>query len=338
MTPFQSGYANLGTHASVINMLLQRQFLSDASPWWSWLLGLAGSLALTLFLKVKKPAVSLSVGVRSRWSPPVCLLSSLWSFGFYLPILPLVSLIVFSFLGATFFQFLSTEREKGFLRSAFSRYLSNDVIEQIIANPGQLKLGGQQKVLTAVFTDIKGFSTISETMTPEELVFLLNQYLTGMSDIILDLQGTIDKYEGDAIIAFFGAPVGFEDHARRACLAAVRMKRLEDQLNVRFLEEKIAPAPLATRIGINTGLMVVGNMGTDRMMNYTMIGDAVNLAARLEGVNKLYGTWILISEDTKNQIGDVIVTRKLDRVRVVGKNVPIRCSKRSRKKDTSRTG
>jgi len=236
----------------------------------------------------------------------------------------LASLIILTFVGTTSYQFLSTEREKGFLRSAFSRYLSNDVIEQIIANPGQLKLGGQQKLLTAVFTDIKGFSTISETMTPEELVFLLNQYLTGMSDIILDLQGTIDKYEGDAIIAFFGAPVSFDDHARRACLAAVRMKRLEDQLNVRFLAEKIAPTPLATRIGINTGLMVVGNMGTERMMNYTMIGDAVNLAARLEGVNKLYGTWILISEDTKDQIGDTLVTRKLDRVRVVGKSVPIR--------------
>jgi len=219
---------------------------------------------------------------------------------------------------------LNTEKEKGFLRNAFSRYLSNDVIQQIIANPDQLRLGGQQKVMTAMFTDIKGFSTISEKMTPEELVFLLNQYLTGMSDIILDLQGTIDKYEGDAIIAFFGAPIDLEDHARRAALAAVRMKRLEDQLNLRFLDEKIAPAPLLTRIGINTGPMVVGNMGTTRKMDYTMIGDSVNLAARLEGVNKLYGTWILISEDTKNLVGDAIVTRKLDRVRVVGKSVPIR--------------
>jgi len=324
VTPFQSGYPNLGTHASVINMLLQRQFLVDASPWWSWLVGLIGALGLTFLLKGKRPVISLSVGGTVALAGIAVFALVFLITGVYLPVLPLAAILVLSFLGTTAFQFLNTEKEKGFLRSAFSRYLSNDVIEQIIANPGQLKLGGQEKVLTAVFTDIKGFSTISEKMTPEELVFLLNQYLTGMSDIILDLQGTIDKYEGDAIIAFFGAPVSFEDHARRACLAAVRMKRLEDQLNTRFLEEKIAPSPLATRIGINTGPMVVGNMGTDRMMNYTMIGDAVNLAARLEGVNKLYGTWILISEDTKNEVGDVIVTRKLDRVRVVGKSVPIR--------------
>ena len=324
VTPFEGNYPNLGTHASVVNMLLQRDFVTDASPWWSWALGLAGAAALAYFLKGRKPVVSLSVGGGVSLAAVASFTLVFIIGGLYLPVIPMAGIMVFSFLGTTFFQFLNTEKEKGFLRSAFSRYLSNDVIQQIIANPDQLRLGGQQKVMTAMFTDIKGFSTISEKMTPEELVFLLNQYLTGMSDIILDLQGTIDKYEGDAIIAFFGAPIDFEDHARRAALAAVRMKRLEDQLNTRFLAEKIAPSPLLTRIGINTGPMVVGNMGTNRKMDYTMIGDSVNLAARLEGVNKLYGTWILMSEDTRNQVGDIIVTRKLDRVRVVGKSVPIR--------------
>jgi adenylate cyclase len=323
-TPFQKSYPNLGTHASVVNMMLQRQFLTDESPWWSWLLGLAGAFGLTVLLRDRKPGFSISVGAGVAVAVVLVYAILFILTGIYLPVIPMATTIILTFLGTTFYQFLSTEREKGFLRSAFSRYLSNDVIEQIIANPGQLRLGGQEKRLTAMFTDIKGFSTISETMTPEELVFLLNQYLTGMSDIILDLQGTIDKYEGDAIIAFFGAPVSYDDHARRAVLAAVRMKRLEAELNERFMQEKIAPAPLATRIGVNTGLMVVGNMGTDRMMNYTMIGDSVNLAARLEGVNKLYSTWILISEDTKNDAGDAVVTRKLDRVRVVGKSVPIR--------------
>ena len=333
VTPFQSGYPNLGTHASVVNMMLQRDFITDSSPWWSWLLGVAGALALTFFLKGKKPVVSLTVGsIVSVAAIGVFALVFIGT-GLYIPVIPMAVIVIFSFIGTTFFQFLNTEKEKGFLRNAFSRYLSNDVIQQIIANPDQLRLGGQQKVMTAVFTDIKGFSTISEKMNPEELVFLLNQYLTGMSDIILDLQGTIDKYEGDAIIAFFGAPIDLDDHARRACLAAVRMKRVEDALNIRFLDEKIAPSPLLTRIGINTGPMVVGNMGTNRKMDYTMIGDAVNLAARLEGVNKLYGTWILISEDTKNQVGDIIVTRKLDRVRVVGKSVPIRLFQAIEEKD-----
>jgi adenylate cyclase len=322
--PFSSNYANLGTHASVVNMLLARQFLDDASPWWSWLVGVAGAFALTFFLKGKKPVISLSVGGGVAVAAVVVFAIVFITTGLYLPVIPMGFLLVFTFLGTTAFQFLNTEKEKGFLRSAFSRYLSNEVIKQIIANPDQLQLGGQEKVMTAVFTDIKGFSTISEKMTATELVNLLNQYLTSMSDIILDLGGTIDKYEGDAIIAFFGAPLNLEDHARRACLAAVRMKRVENDLNQKFLGEQIAPSPLLTRIGINTGRMVVGNMGTNRKMDYTIIGDAVNLAARLEGVNKLYGSWILMSEDTKNEIGDVIVTRKLDRVRVVGKSVPIR--------------
>ena len=322
--PFSSNYANLGTHASVVNMLLVRQFLDDASPWWSWLVGLVGAVALTYYLRGKKPVVSLSLGAGVAVAAVVVFAGIFVMTGLYIPVVPMALLVVLTFLGTTGFQFLNTEKEKGFLRSAFSRYLSNEVIQQIIANPDQLKLGGQQKIMTAVFTDIKGFSTISEKMTPEELVQLLNQYLTSMSDIILDLGGTIDKYEGDAIIAFFGAPLDLEDHARRACLAAVKMKRVEDELNQKFLGEEIAPSPLLTRIGINTGPMVVGNMGTTRKMDYTIIGDAVNLAARLEGVNKLYGSWILMSEDTKNEIGDIIVTRKLDRVRVVGKSVPIR--------------
>ena len=323
-TPFQNGYPNLGTHASVVNMLLQRQFLSDVSPWWSWLLGLLGALAMTYGLQGKKPAVSLVVGGTISVLALAFLAVLFVTSGVYMPGIPLGTLMVLTFLGTTFFQFLRTEKEKGFLRNAFGRYLSNEVIQQIIANPDQLRLGGQQKVMTAMFTDIRGFSSISEKLSPEELVHLLNLYLTSMSDIILDLQGTIDKYEGDAIIAFFGAPLDFEDHARRACLAAVQMKRVEEKLNAQFLGEKLTPVPLYTRIGINTGPMVVGNMGTHRKMDYTIIGDAVNLAARLEGVNKLYGTGILISEQTNDLVSSALVTRRLDRVRVVGKEVAIR--------------
>jgi adenylate cyclase len=192
-----------------------------------------------------------------------------------------------------------------------------------LVEPGMLKLGGTKKRMTAMFTDIRGFSTISEKLTPEDLVRLLNRYLTGMSDAILDLKGTIDKYEGDAIIGFFGAPIDLPDHAVRACTAALKMKRIEAELNQQFLADKIAPAPLLTRLGINTGDMVVGNMGTDRKMDYTIIGDAVNLAARLEGVNKQYGTWICVSEETMRAAGNGFVYRKLDKIRVVGKMEPI---------------
>jgi adenylate cyclase len=178
--------------------------------------------------------------------------------------------------------------------------------------------------MTAIFTDVRSFSTISEQLDPEHLVSLLNKYLGAMSDVILAEKGTIDKYEGDAIIAFFGAPLELKDHALHACLSAITMKKLETELNKTIMENNLSPLPLLTRIGINTGDMVAGNMGTANKMNYTIMGNAVNLAARLEGVNKQYGTWVLASESTIRETGDKLFHRKLDRVRVVGINEPVR--------------
>jgi adenylate cyclase len=180
-----------------------------------------------------------------------------------------------------------------------------------------------------MFTDIRGFSSISESLEPEQLTLLLNRYLSAMSDIILAEGGTIDKYEGDAIIAFWGAPKAWPDSAVRACRAAIAMKKKEKELNGEFLREGIAPSPLQTRIGINSGDMVVGNMGTITRMDYTAMGHDMNLAARLEGVNKQYGTWILFSEQTYNEVNSTegirhFSTRKLDRVRVVGVSEPVR--------------
>jgi len=210
------------------------------------------------------------------------------------------------------------------LRRAFSTYLSEDVVEEIVTDPTRLQLGGVKRHMTAIFTDVRGFSGIAEKLLPENLVDLLNYYLSTLSDVILEQKGTIDKYEGDAIIAFFGAPLDLPDHAIRACLAAVVMKRLEADINKYVMESRISPSPLLTRIGINSGDMVVGNMGTQKKMNYTIISNAVNLASRLEGVNKQYGTWILATEDTVKETGNLFLTRRLDRIRVVGINEPVR--------------
>jgi adenylate cyclase len=236
---------------------------------------------------------------------------------------PLLATVA-TFIALTIIKFLATAKERTFIRNAFSHYLSTDVINEIMDNPDMLALGGEKKFLTAFFTDVKGFSSISENMDPTDLVRLLNIYLTEMSNIILELHGTIDKYEGDAIISFFGAPINLEDHARRACLSAIRMRRMEKELNRRVLDEKLSPNPLYTRIGINTGEMVVGNMGTAQKMDYTMMGNSVNLASRLEGVNKQYGSWTLMSETTFTEGGREFATRKLDRVRVVGIQEPVR--------------
>jgi len=210
------------------------------------------------------------------------------------------------------------------MRQAFSTYLSEDVVEEVISDPARMQLGGVNRHMTALFSDIKGFTGIAEKLTPSHLVDLLNHYLSTMSDIILEQKGTIDKYQGDAIVSFFGAPLELDDHAMRACTAGIMMKRIENDVNRYVLENGISPSPLLTRIGINTGEMVVGNMGTQKKMNYTIISNAVNLASRLEGVNKQYGTWILASETTLQETKGRLLTRRLDRVRVVGINEVVR--------------
>ena len=210
------------------------------------------------------------------------------------------------------------------LRRAFSTYLSEDVVEEIVSDPTRLHLGGEKRYMTALFTDIKGFASIAEVLAPEQLVELLNYYLSTMSDVILEKEGTIDKYEGDAIVAFFGAPLQYPDHALRACTTAIIMKRLEDEINNNIMKHHLSPSSLRTRIGINSGDMIVGNMGTQKKMNYTIVSNAVNMAARLEGVNKQYGTWILASEDTIKGTYGRLLARRLDRIRVVGINEPVR--------------
>jgi class 3 adenylate cyclase/CheY-like chemotaxis protein len=211
------------------------------------------------------------------------------------------------------------------LQDAFSRYLSPAVVNEIIQDPSKLTLGGEKREMTVIFTDIQNFSTIAELLEPAQLVSLLNLYLSTMSSIIAENLGTIDKYVGDAIIAFFGAPLRQENHAVLACRSAFQMKKAEKTLNKKIEEKQLSPLPLFTRIGINTGSMVVGNMGSENKLNYTVMGAAVNLASRLEGVNKQYRTGgILISEYTMNEIGNEFICRSLDRVRVVGISSPVR--------------
>ncbi len=324
VNPFEGEYMNVGTHASVLNTIYQGKFIDDTPAWIPFLIIAASCFGLAFIVRNRKPAVAIWIGAGSTIVLAGCLVAIFALTGIFIVIAQPLIAVFLTFLASTIVSFLKTEREKGFLRNAFSRYLSDEVIKAIVNNPDKLKLGGEKRHMTAMFTDIRGFSTVSEKLAPEGLVTLLNKYLTAMSDIILDLGGTIDKYEGDAIIAFFNAPLELPAHARLASLAAVRMKRAERKLNADLAQTQGASNELLTRLGLNTGDMIVGNMGTDRKMDYTIIGDAVNLAARLEGVNKQYGTWICASEDTIAEAGDDFVVRRLDRIRVVGKSVPIR--------------
>ena len=218
-------------------------------------------------------------------------------------------------------NYFDEEVEKKYIRGVFSNYISPKLVEELIKKPEMVKLGGEKKELTCLFSDIQGFTSISEKMNPEELVELLNEYLSAMSGIIIDNNGTIDKYIGDAIMAIFGAPVDSENSARDACVSALNYQKKLQQIR----EEK--NIELFARIGINTGEMIVGNMGCSvgeiRRFDYTVIGDEVNLASRLESINKYYGTYIMISENTYNKVKDEFLVRTLDFVKVKGKNKPV---------------
>lgn len=210
--------------------------------------------------------------------------------------------------------------QRRYLKNAFSQYLSPDVIERLIDNPKMLKLGGERREISIYFSDIQGFTSISERLEPEALTSLLNDYLTEMSDIILASGGTIDKYEGDAVIAFWNAPTDESDHARRALESALRCQSRLAELRSEL--EKRAGGILKQRIGLNTGFAVVGNLGSDKRFDYTMLGDAVNLAARLEGLNKQFGTYTMCSDALRKQAVECGVDcafRELARAAVVGK-------------------
>jgi adenylate cyclase len=322
---FEENYPNVGTYAVVANMLLSGEFLDDTPAFISAALALLFSLCVAFIVSRLATGPSIPAGLGT-----LVFLNGLLFLYFRVTkqyigaALPLAASAL-TFLALIVINFLGTSREKTFLHNAFSRYLSPQVINEIIADPTKLNLGGEKREMTAIFTDIQGFSTISEKLDPSQLVRLLNRYRTLMSNIIMENLGTIDKYEGDAIIAFFGAPLPREDHAVLACRSALAMKQAEQELNAAIKEEGLSPTPLFTRMGINTGEMVVGNMGAENKMDYTIMGNSVNLAARLEGVNKQYHTGgILMSEYTRNQTGDEFLCRSLDRVRVVGINTPLR--------------
>ena len=325
LTAFQENYPNVGSYAVVANMLLANEFLRD-TPWYiSAIIALFYALLIGFLLSRYDNHVSVIVGITGILVISVSFAIIFMIYKIYIGLaVPLVASAL-TFITIMVTKVLSTNREKAFLHNAFSRYLAPQIINEIISDHSKLNLGGEKREMTAVFTDLQGFSTISEQLDPSHLVRLLNRYLTVMSNIIMENEGTVDKYEGDAIIAFWGAPLPSTRHASQACRSALAIKRAEMELNKEFTKEGISPLPLFNRIGINTGDMVVGNMGAENKMDYTVMGNAVNLAARLESANKQYNTGgILISEYTHNATGEDFICRRLDQVRVIGINTPLR--------------
>ena len=345
-TPFQNSYPNVGTHANVYNTILTQEFITPVN--WLFAAFVAAVLSFFAFAFHSKRKVLFQTLfgcglVIIVVAFPVLLMHF---FRIYVPLASPLLISVLSFILVTFLRFRSSEKDRKFITDAFSQCLSKDVVQEIIKDPSKLVLGGKNYNMTAIFTDIQKFSGFSELLTADQLVALLNYYLTRMSEIIIAEHGTVDKYEGDAIVAFVGAPVPMKDHAERACSAALKMKKAEMAINREILEVAALPQKpeeipenlysafkimvenkrtIFTRIGLNSGEIVAGFMGSDNKKNYTVMGNNVNLASRLEGVNKQYSTGgILMSEATRKMLGDEFIVRSLDRVQVVNVKTPIR--------------
>jgi adenylate cyclase len=239
--------------------------------------------------------------------------------GWWLHLMSLWLGVALSLVGSSLVSYGTEGKQRRFIKGAFSQYLSPTVIEQIIAHPERLELGGEKRQLTIFFSDLQGFSTISKDLErePEKLTALLNEFLSAMTDIIQEEGGTIDKYEGDAIIAFWNAPLAVPDHAVRAVRAGLRCQ--EKLAEMRPGIEARIKRPFRMRAGMNSGEAVVGNMGSRTRFDYTMLGDAVNLASRLEGVNKVFRTYTMISETTRELMGGAFPVRELSTITVVGR-------------------
>ncbi len=319
-------------HANVVESVLRNSFLRVETP--------AVEALVTLFLVlVTFMATSLFREVKIRYHLIVGMLGFLFTLAEIGAIIALAALLfvtvnyvvsvvsaILAVLGgyvmSTTYHLITERKERLLIKSMFSTYVNPSLVDELVAHPERLVLGGKREELTVLFSDIEGFTAMSEHLSPERLVSILNEYFSVMSALIFKNDGTLDKYEGDAIMAFWGAPIPQKDHALRACVTALEMQRSVVELNTAW--RKLQRAPLNVRIGINTGDMVVGNMGATGKFAYTVIGDSVNIASRLEGANREYHSGIMVSHRTYEMVKDRILGRELDRIGVKGRREPVR--------------
>ncbi|MEE8300054.1 MAG: adenylate/guanylate cyclase domain-containing protein [Desulfatiglandales bacterium] len=323
-TPFSTIYPGLEIHATVIDNILQKQFLFR--PKWTKIFDLLAIILIGIIMGFVIPRLSAVKGILFAiglfmayifFSRLLFVKYGLWFNITY----PLAALIVI-YISLTIYKYMSEERERKKIKGAFTYYVSSSVVNEMLKHPEKLKLGGDRKDLSVLFSDIRGFTTIAEGLTPEDLVHLLNEYLTVMTDIVFKYDGTLDKYMGDAIMAIYGAPLDLPDHPLKACQSALEMIKELKRLNQKWIGE--GKQPMDIGIGINTSPMMVGNMGSVQRFDFTVMGDSVNLGSRLEGANKSYKTNIIISEFTFERVKNELACMELDSVRVKGKKQPVR--------------
>nr|WP_287555033.1 adenylate/guanylate cyclase domain-containing protein [Pseudodesulfovibrio sp.] len=322
-TPLDPGYPGVEAHATIVDNILSKQFLMVPD----WAKGVELAMMLTMGLLT----TLLLMWARAAWLalPLVALGWAMWYATvqlyarqslFISPLYPFINLGL-TFLLLTAIKFWREESAKKFIHGAFAHYLAPSVISQIMDDPESLSLDGQEKEITIQFSDVRSFTTLSEKLTPTQVTNLLHDYLTPMTRIITENQGTLDKFIGDAVMAFWNAPLDVENHQLKALHAAMEQLDRLDDLNTLFIEKY--GFTIAVGIGVHCGRVRVGNMGSADLFDYTLIGDNVNLASRLEGLTKYYGQKLVVSQTIVDACGDTYRFRILDSVRVKGKEKPV---------------
>jgi adenylate cyclase len=330
-------------HANALQTLIHQNFIIRPVLWLELLYTLAFSLLSFLVVSALKQIKSKAEFIFEIIaflfiSGEVYAIIVLANYAFaqhnlLIPVVPPIAAVFANYVGSAVYQYLTERKQKVMIKGMFSQYLNPHVVNELIAHPEKLKLGGERKELSVLFSDIAGFTTFSEKLPPEELVLVLNEYLSAMTEIVFKNDGTLDKYEGDAVMAFWGAPVELDNNALHACNAALEMQEKLVEIREKWRAE--GKPNVQVRIGLNTGEMVVGNMGGIGKFDYTVIGDSVNLGSRLEGANKQYGTYIMASERTQELVKDYFVFRELDLLVVKGKTMPIKVFELLGRKDDS---
>jgi len=320
--PFNPAFPGVEIHANILYTLLTGDFVQKSTPLQAFLIYVIAGIIVGLIIIFLSPLWSIIVVLIFSMINVFITYNFHWEGNLWLPVVnPILTMLV-TFSLIYIYKYNTEEKGKRFIKKTFSHFVTHSVVEELLANPEKIKLGGERKNCTVMFSDVAGFTTISEQLTPEALVKLLNDYLTEMTNIVFEYDGMLDKYEGDAIMAVFGAPLDHGNHAVQACAAALMMQT--QLVKLRELWGKQNRPKLEARCGLNSGDMVVGNMGSETRFDYTVMGDAVNLGARLETANKEYGTSIMIGVNTVSKAGDQIIARELDLLRVMGKNEPVR--------------
>jgi adenylate cyclase len=320
--PFQDAFPGVEVHANIIHNILSQQFITRQSGLFAFINFLLLAIIIALLAIFLKPWLSglLMVVLSGGYG----YLAGAWfaADAYWLELVRPALAILFAFLFVYMYRYIDEERSKRYIKGMFQHYLTASVVDELLRRPDMLQLGGERRIATAFFSDIKNFTTVSESLPPEELVAQLNEYLAAMTEVVLKYEGYLDKYEGDAIMAIFGVPVDQADHAERTCLAALEMQAILLDLRKRWQEQE--KPKWHVRMGINSGPMIAGNIGGKDRFDYTVIGDSVNLASRLEGANKTYNTQIMISEFTKELLNEEWMLRELDLLQVKGKTKPVR--------------